>query len=145
MFFPLVLVVTSLLINLGSPIKEVRRASILCLQALSGVVSHFHLVIDHLVPKTEEITSDGTYVAQVNSSAQKVEHVHTCVGVRTVSSCLDISFYRVSHRLKSLNLETDGDICTSFSSRFLEARSTVSFISALSLAKKTSVWLFIVS
>ncbi|KAF0870433.1 HEAT repeat-containing protein 1 [Crocuta crocuta] len=57
-------VVTSLLINLGSPIKEVRRASILCLQALSGVVSHFHLVIDHLVPKTEEITSDGTYVAQ---------------------------------------------------------------------------------
>ncbi|GAB5578338.1 HEAT repeat-containing protein 1 [Prionailurus iriomotensis] len=57
-------VVTSLLINLGSPIKEVRRASILCLQALSGVVSHFHLVIDHLVPKTEEITSDATYVTQ---------------------------------------------------------------------------------
>uniref|UniRef100_G1L2M3 HEAT repeat-containing protein 1 n=1 Tax=Ailuropoda melanoleuca TaxID=9646 RepID=G1L2M3_AILME len=57
-------VVISLLINLGSPIKEVRRASILCLQALSGVVSHFHLVINHLVPKTEEITSDVTYVAQ---------------------------------------------------------------------------------
>ncbi|XP_047680600.1 HEAT repeat-containing protein 1 isoform X2 [Prionailurus viverrinus] len=57
-------VVTSLLINLGSPIKEVRRASILCLQALSGVVSHFHLVIDHLVPKAEEITSDATYVTQ---------------------------------------------------------------------------------
>uniref|UniRef100_A0A8C7AYJ7 HEAT repeat-containing protein 1 n=1 Tax=Neovison vison TaxID=452646 RepID=A0A8C7AYJ7_NEOVI len=57
-------VVISLLINLGSPIKEVRRASILCLQALSGVVSQFHLVIDHLVPKIEEITSDATYVAQ---------------------------------------------------------------------------------
>ncbi|XP_029787503.1 HEAT repeat-containing protein 1 isoform X1 [Suricata suricatta] len=57
-------VVTSLLINLGSPVKEVRRASILCLQALSGVVSHFQLVIDHLIPKTEEITSDGTYVSQ---------------------------------------------------------------------------------
>uniref|UniRef100_A0A8C0LNP6 HEAT repeat-containing protein 1 n=1 Tax=Canis lupus dingo TaxID=286419 RepID=A0A8C0LNP6_CANLU len=57
-------VVTSLLINLGSPVKEVRRASILCLQALSGVVSRFHLVIDHLVPKTEEITSDATYAAQ---------------------------------------------------------------------------------
>uniref|UniRef100_A0A452R7G3 HEAT repeat-containing protein 1 n=1 Tax=Ursus americanus TaxID=9643 RepID=A0A452R7G3_URSAM len=58
------LMVISLLINLGSPVKEVRRASVLCLQALSGVVSHFHLVINHLVPKTEEITSDVTYVAQ---------------------------------------------------------------------------------
>ncbi|XP_072612013.1 HEAT repeat-containing protein 1 isoform X2 [Vulpes vulpes] len=57
-------VVISLLINLGSPVKEIRRASILCLQALSGVVSRFHLVIDHLVPKTEEITSDATYAAQ---------------------------------------------------------------------------------
>ncbi|XP_041604784.1 HEAT repeat-containing protein 1 isoform X3 [Vulpes lagopus] len=57
-------VVISLLINLGSPVKEVRRASILCLRALSGVVSRFHLVIDHLVPKTEEITSDATYAAQ---------------------------------------------------------------------------------
>ncbi|KAF3823874.1 hypothetical protein GH733_006878 [Mirounga leonina] len=57
-------VVISLLINLGSPIKEVRRASILCLQALCGVVSQFRLLIDHLVPKTEEITSDATYVAQ---------------------------------------------------------------------------------
>ncbi|XP_062938968.1 HEAT repeat-containing protein 1 isoform X2 [Cynocephalus volans] len=57
-------VVTSLLINLGNPIKEVRRAAIQCLQALSGVVSHFHLVIGHLVPKAEEITSDATYVVQ---------------------------------------------------------------------------------
>ncbi|XP_008571640.1 PREDICTED: HEAT repeat-containing protein 1 [Galeopterus variegatus] len=57
-------VVTSLLINLGNPIKEVRRAAIHCLQALSGVVSHFHLVIGHLVPKAEEITSDATYVVQ---------------------------------------------------------------------------------
>lgn len=72
----MVLVVISLLINLGSPVKEVRRASVLCLQALSGVVSHFHLVINHLVPKTEEITSDVTYVAQVNSSAKKINRVH---------------------------------------------------------------------
>nr|XP_035929994.1 HEAT repeat-containing protein 1 isoform X3 [Halichoerus grypus] len=57
-------VVISLFINLGSPIKEVRRASILCLQALGGVVSQFRLLIDHLVPKTEEITSDATFVAQ---------------------------------------------------------------------------------
>uniref|UniRef100_A0AAA9SR68 HEAT repeat-containing protein 1 n=1 Tax=Bos taurus TaxID=9913 RepID=A0AAA9SR68_BOVIN len=57
-------VVVSLLINLGSPIKEVRRAAIHCLQVLSGVASQFHLVIDHVVPKAEEITSDATYVVQ---------------------------------------------------------------------------------
>nr|XP_020013060.1 HEAT repeat-containing protein 1 isoform X3 [Castor canadensis] len=57
-------VVVSLLVNLGSHIKEVRRASIQCLQALSGVTSQFHLVIDHLVPKAEEIISDTTYVVQ---------------------------------------------------------------------------------
>ncbi|XP_011791130.1 PREDICTED: HEAT repeat-containing protein 1 [Colobus angolensis palliatus] len=57
-------VVTSLLINLGSSIKEVRRAAIQCLQALSGVASPFHLIIDHLIPKAEEITSDAAYVIQ---------------------------------------------------------------------------------
>ncbi|XP_058398947.1 HEAT repeat-containing protein 1 isoform X3 [Diceros bicornis minor] len=57
-------VVTSLLVNLGSPVKEVRRAAIHCLHALSGVASQFHLIIDHLVPKAEEITSDATYVVQ---------------------------------------------------------------------------------
>ena len=71
--------VTSLLINLGSPIKEVRRAAIHCLQALSGVASQFHLVIDHVVPKAEEITSDATYVAQVNSVARKIESVYARV------------------------------------------------------------------
>ncbi|XP_050625536.1 HEAT repeat-containing protein 1 [Macaca thibetana thibetana] len=57
-------VVTSLLVNLGSSIKEVRRAAIQCLQALSGVASPFHLIIDHLIPKAEEITSDAAYVIQ---------------------------------------------------------------------------------
>ncbi|KAM5301721.1 HEAT repeat-containing protein 1 isoform 1-T2 [Glossophaga mutica] len=57
-------VVASLLLNLGSPIKEVRRAAIHCLQALSGVASPFHMVIEHVVPKAEEITSDATYIVQ---------------------------------------------------------------------------------
>ncbi|XP_003935400.1 HEAT repeat-containing protein 1 isoform X2 [Saimiri boliviensis] len=57
-------VVTSLLINLRSPIKEVRRAAVQCLQALSGVVSPLHLIIDYLISKAEEITSDATYVIQ---------------------------------------------------------------------------------
>lgn len=63
--------VTSLLTNLGSPIKEVRRAAVHCLQAFSGVISPFQLVIDHLVPKAEEITSDAAYVVQVNSLISK--------------------------------------------------------------------------
>ncbi|XP_016055352.1 PREDICTED: HEAT repeat-containing protein 1 [Miniopterus natalensis] len=57
-------VVASLLLNLGSPIKEVRRAAVHCLQALSGVASQFHLVIEHVIPKAEEITSDATYIIQ---------------------------------------------------------------------------------
>ena len=80
MFFPLVLVVISLLVNLGSPIKEVCRAAIHCFQALSGVASQFHLVIDHVVPKAEEITSDASYIVQVNSVAEKMECVQTVVG-----------------------------------------------------------------
>ncbi|KAL1785256.1 HEAT repeat-containing protein 1 [Sigmodon hispidus] len=57
-------VVPSLLLSLGSPVKEIRRAAVQCLQALSGVASKFQLVIEHLVPKAEEITSDATYVVQ---------------------------------------------------------------------------------
>ncbi|ELK32119.1 HEAT repeat-containing protein 1 [Myotis davidii] len=57
-------VVASLLLNLGSPIKEVRRAAIHCLQALGGVASQFHLVIEHVTPKAEEVTSDASYVIQ---------------------------------------------------------------------------------
>ncbi|XP_023604330.1 HEAT repeat-containing protein 1 isoform X3 [Myotis lucifugus] len=57
-------VVASLLLNLGSPIKEVRRAAVHCLQGLGGVASQFHLVIEHVTPKAEEVTSDASYVIQ---------------------------------------------------------------------------------
>ncbi|KAK1328037.1 hypothetical protein QTO34_012459 [Cnephaeus nilssonii] len=57
-------VVASLLINLGSPVKEVRRAAVHCLQALGGMASQFHLVIEHVIPKAEEVTSDASYVIQ---------------------------------------------------------------------------------
>uniref|UniRef100_A0A4X2KD30 HEAT repeat-containing protein 1 n=1 Tax=Vombatus ursinus TaxID=29139 RepID=A0A4X2KD30_VOMUR len=57
-------VVICLLINLGSPIREVRRAAILCLQALHEVESPLQPIIQHLVQKEEEIISDATYVAQ---------------------------------------------------------------------------------
>ncbi|XP_074229366.1 HEAT repeat-containing protein 1 isoform X2 [Camelus bactrianus] len=57
-------VVPSLLVSLGSPVKEVRRAAALCLQALGGAASHFPLLVEHLVAKAEETTSDATYVVQ---------------------------------------------------------------------------------
>ncbi|NXK60082.1 HEAT1 protein, partial [Sylvietta virens] len=59
-------VVISLLINLGSPVSEVRRAALNCLHSLRGIKeSLFHPVLQHLEQKTEEIVSDPTYIAQI--------------------------------------------------------------------------------
>ncbi|XP_068866429.1 HEAT repeat-containing protein 1 [Aphelocoma coerulescens] len=59
-------VMISLLINLGSPVSEVRRAALNCLHSLRGIKeSLFHPVLQHLEQKTEEIISDPTYVAQI--------------------------------------------------------------------------------
>ncbi|NWR29845.1 HEAT1 protein, partial [Tachuris rubrigastra] len=58
-------VVISLLINLGSPVSEVRRAALNCLHSLRGIKeSLFHPVLQHLEQKTEEIVSDPTYITQ---------------------------------------------------------------------------------
>lgn len=76
----------SLLLNLGSPVKEVRRAAVQCLQALSGVASKFQLVIDHLVPKAEEITSDATYVVQVDHCQRRLRS-EACATGTAFSSC----------------------------------------------------------
>ncbi|NXQ01297.1 HEAT1 protein, partial [Vidua macroura] len=59
-------VVISLLINLVSPVSEVRRAALNCLHSLRGIKeSLFHPVLQHLEQKTEEIVSDPTYIAQM--------------------------------------------------------------------------------
>lgn len=59
-------VLISLLINLGSPVSEVRRAALNCLYSLRGIKeSLLHPVLQHLQQKTEEIISDPTYVTQV--------------------------------------------------------------------------------
>ncbi|NWR16557.1 HEAT1 protein, partial [Emberiza fucata] len=59
-------VVISLLINLGSPVSEVRRAALNCLHSLRAIKeSLFHPVLQHLEQKTEEIVSDPTYIAQI--------------------------------------------------------------------------------
>ncbi|XP_069708455.1 HEAT repeat-containing protein 1 isoform X2 [Phaenicophaeus curvirostris] len=62
-------VVISLLINLGSPVSEVRRAALNCLHSMRGVKeSLFHPVLQHLEQKTEEIISDPTYITQIMES-----------------------------------------------------------------------------
>ncbi|NWX89570.1 HEAT1 protein, partial [Nothoprocta pentlandii] len=59
-------VMISLLINLASPVSEVRRAALNCFHSLSGVKeSVFHPILQNLEQKTEEIISDPTYVAQI--------------------------------------------------------------------------------
>lgn len=59
-------VLISLLINLGSPVSEVRRAALNCLCSLRGIKeSLLHPVLQHLEQKTEEIISDPTYITQV--------------------------------------------------------------------------------
>ncbi|NXU49691.1 HEAT1 protein, partial [Turnix velox] len=62
-------VVISLLINLGSPVSEVRRAALKCLHSLTAIKdSLFHPVLQHLEQKTEEIISDPTYITQIMES-----------------------------------------------------------------------------
>nr|XP_056709237.1 HEAT repeat-containing protein 1 [Euleptes europaea] len=58
-------VIISLLINLASPVSEVRRAALSCLHCISGIKeSAFHPILHYLVQKAEEIISDQTYVIQ---------------------------------------------------------------------------------
>uniref|UniRef100_A0A8C8SDC1 HEAT repeat-containing protein 1 n=1 Tax=Pelusios castaneus TaxID=367368 RepID=A0A8C8SDC1_9SAUR len=58
-------VVISLLINLGSPVSEVRRAALNCFHFLSVIKeSPFHPILHNLVQKAEEIITDPTYVTQ---------------------------------------------------------------------------------
>ncbi|KAM4693779.1 HEAT repeat-containing protein 1 [Discoglossus pictus] len=84
-------VVVSLLINLTSPVREVRRASITCLQALSTVKdSPFFPIIQSLVDKTEEIVADSTYVVQALGAV--FEELQTPGGHKTtqkLSNALD--------------------------------------------------------
>ncbi|NXV27135.1 HEAT1 protein, partial [Rissa tridactyla] len=62
-------VVISLLINLGSPVSEVRRAALNCLHSLRAIKeSLFHPVLQHLEQKTEEVISDATYITQIMES-----------------------------------------------------------------------------
>lgn len=59
-------VVPSLLVCLSSPVREVRRAALGALQALSGATgSHFHPITERLLQTTEEVISDPSDITQV--------------------------------------------------------------------------------
>uniref|UniRef100_A0A8C5R581 HEAT repeat-containing protein 1 n=1 Tax=Leptobrachium leishanense TaxID=445787 RepID=A0A8C5R581_9ANUR len=58
-------VIASLLVNLISPVREVRRAAIACLQTLITVKDSPLLpIVQGVVQKTEEIVADSTFVIQ---------------------------------------------------------------------------------
>nr|XP_033791447.1 HEAT repeat-containing protein 1 [Geotrypetes seraphini] len=62
-------VVISVLANLRSPVREVRRGALGCLQSLGTVTeSPFHPVIQNLLQMTEEIIADPAFISQAFSS-----------------------------------------------------------------------------
>nr|XP_054486738.1 HEAT repeat-containing protein 1 [Agelaius phoeniceus] len=111
-------VVISLLINLGSPVSEVRRAALNCLHSLRGIKeSLFHPVLQHLEQKTEEIVSDPTYIAQImgtlfedleTQSKQKsqkkklleaLENILDCVQSRIFPSYIARNLMKILHEI----------------------------------------------
>ncbi|XP_043551503.1 HEAT repeat-containing protein 1 isoform X2 [Chiloscyllium plagiosum] len=62
-------VVVSLIISLGNPVREVRRAAIACLQPLTTVHgSIYKVVVNKLACMAEEIIADPTHLSQALSS-----------------------------------------------------------------------------
>ncbi|XP_057876987.1 HEAT repeat-containing protein 1 [Melospiza georgiana] len=111
-------VVISLLINLASPVSEVRRAALNCLHSLGGIKeSLFHPVLQHLEQKTEEIVSDPTYIAQImgtlfedleTQSKQKsqkkklleaLENILDCVHNRIFPSYIARNLMKILHEI----------------------------------------------
>ncbi|XP_063007665.1 HEAT repeat-containing protein 1 [Melospiza melodia melodia] len=111
-------VVISLLINLASPVSEVRRAALNCLHSLGGIKeSLFHPVLQHLEQKTEEIVSDPTYIAQImgtlfedleTQSTQKsqkkklleaLENILDCVQNRIFPSYIARNLMKILHEI----------------------------------------------
>ncbi|KAM9316162.1 HEAT repeat-containing protein 1 [Gastrophryne carolinensis] len=83
-------VVVSLIINLTSPVKEVRRAAISCLSVLATVKdSPLSPIIHCLVDRTEELVADSCYVSQALSSVfQDLNTSGSSKGAQKISDCL---------------------------------------------------------
>ncbi|XP_056423506.1 HEAT repeat-containing protein 1 [Hyla sarda] len=69
-------VVVSLLINLGNPIREVRRGAIACLSTLKAMKeSNLYPVIEGVIESSEEIVADCNFVTQTLGSV--FDHMQT--------------------------------------------------------------------
>ncbi|KAB1271244.1 HEAT repeat-containing protein 1 [Camelus dromedarius] len=112
-------VVPSLLVSLGSPVKEVRRAAALCLQALGGAASHFHLLVQHLVAKAEETTSDATYVVQdlatlfeeLQREKKVKSHQKLSETLKTLLNCIYSCPSYVGKELMKVLREVNSEVC----------------------------------
>uniref|UniRef100_A0A8C5J142 HEAT repeat-containing protein 1 n=1 Tax=Junco hyemalis TaxID=40217 RepID=A0A8C5J142_JUNHY len=118
-------VVVSLLINLASPVSEVRRAALNCLHSLGGIKeSLFHPVLQHLEQKTEEIVSDPTYIAQImgtlfedieTQSKQKPQKKELLEALETILDCVQNRIFPsyIARNLMNILHEVHGEVVLS--------------------------------
>ncbi|XP_068088359.1 HEAT repeat-containing protein 1 isoform X2 [Hyperolius riggenbachi] len=93
-------VMVSLVVNLTNPMKEVRRAAIACLNALSAVKdSPLSPVIQGLIERTEEIVADPTYVSQALGNV--FEHVSTSGSSKAVAQKITHAFDQLLQLLQT--------------------------------------------
>ncbi|XP_014122912.2 HEAT repeat-containing protein 1 [Zonotrichia albicollis] len=118
-------VVVSLLINLASPVSEVRRAALICLHSLGGIKeSLFHPVLQHLEQKTEEIVSDPTYIAQImgtlfedieTQSKQKPQKKELLAALENILDCVQNRIFPsyIARNLMKILHEVHGEVVLS--------------------------------
>uniref|UniRef100_A0A8C2UDL8 HEAT repeat-containing protein 1 n=1 Tax=Coturnix japonica TaxID=93934 RepID=A0A8C2UDL8_COTJA len=127
-------VVISLLINLGSPVSEVRRAALNCFHSLSSMKeSLFHPVLQHVGQKTEEIISDPTYITQImailfeelqTQAKQKSQKKKLTEALESVVDCVQspICPSYVARNLMKILHEVHGEITKPFFAALSDGR-----------------------
>ncbi|XP_064014659.1 HEAT repeat-containing protein 1 [Pogoniulus pusillus] len=118
-------VAISLLINLGSPVSEVRRAALNCLHSLKGIKeSLFHPVLQHLEQNTEEIISDPTYISQIMEALfeelktqpkQKSQKKKMCEALESILDCVQNPIFPsyIARNLMKILSEVRGEMILS--------------------------------
>ncbi|OCT77815.1 HEAT repeat-containing protein 1 isoform X1 [Xenopus laevis] len=134
-------VMVSLLINLTSPIREVRRAAMSCLQTLSFVRDSPLLpVVQCLVQRTEEIVADSAYVIQTlggifeelqvpgsNKSSQKMSNaLEQIIGILQSPSCPSYIGKALMKALQGVNGKTPLALVLPVIERLLEKLTSAS-------------------
>ncbi|NXP45521.1 HEAT1 protein, partial [Heliornis fulica] len=118
-------VVISLLINLASPVSEVRRAALNCLHSMRGIKeSLFHPILQHLEQKTEEIVSDPTYITQImetlfeeleTQSKQKSQNKKLSEALESIIDCVQNPIFPsyIARNLMKILHEVHGEMILS--------------------------------